>query len=204
MFEEKKLGKMLIENNLENVREMLIGNDSLRLFYLIVLGFIFRDYRTFEIRNDLIDSSHEFNGDIIVCDDGNIIYFKNQDDDLTNSEFQSILDVCYFLQDKCGGDVTAYLLCNPKIELKGYGGIKREGIAIRLASLKSFDGDKTLEILNRKLKNKENFTFLDFVYQLLLPYMNYADKKEYMNKINHYLFETMIYDTEHKGIEIIR
>ena len=50
-----------------------------------------------------------FDGDIIVCDDGNIIYFKNQENELTNMEFESILNICYKLQDKCGGNVEAYL-----------------------------------------------------------------------------------------------
>ena len=204
MFEEKKVGKMLMENRLENVREMLSGNDNLRFFYLIILAFVFQDYRTFEIRNDLIDPGQDIDGDVIVCDDGNVIYFKHQEDELTDFEFESILDVCYKLQDRCGGDIDAYVLCSPEIDFRGYDGIEREGISIKLASLKSFDGDRVVGMLNRKRKNKEQFTIVDHVFHLLLPYMNCADKKEYIYKVQSYMFETMLDNAEERGVEIVR
>ena len=192
MFEYEKLGKMLIENKRENVKEMLSGVQNIRLFYLVVLSFVFHDYRTFELRNDLIVNDANFDGDIIVCDDGNIIYFKNQENELTNMEFESILNICYKLQDKCGGNVEAYLFCSPEIEFRGYSGIEREGVSIKLASLKSFNGDEAVKFLDYKRKNNKRFNFADQVYHLLLPYMNCVDKEEYISKVQHYLFETMM------------
>ena len=204
MLEYSKIGEMLIENKQENVKEMLFGGKNERFFFLIVLSLVFHDYRLFEIRNDIFKSEYDVDGDILVCDDGNVIYFKYQEDELDSDEFENILTVCYYLQDKCGGNIEAYLLCSPEVEFRSYDNINREGIAIRLASLKSFDGDEVIRLLEYKRRNKERFTFLDQIYHLLLPYMGCVDKDEYISKVQNYLFETLLDNVENRCVEVIR
>ena len=141
---------------------------------------------------------------VIAFDDGRITYFKTQLNQLSDEEFESILKVCYFLQDRFGGTIEAYILCYPEVEFRAYGGIERDGITLVLNKLRNYDGDATLEMLEGKLKNGERFTFQDYVCHILLPYMGCRNRDEFLPKFQRYMMQTMMGNAEKQGIEVVR
>lgn len=189
----------------ENTKEKTFGFDMDSLFYKVVFSIVFNDYESFEVRKDIqIPKNKKDNGVVISFNDGRIVYFKIQTEKLSDEEFESILKVCYFLQDKFGGTIESYVLCQPEIEFREYDGIKREGITLNLSTLKYYDGDAILEKLENKRKNKEKFTIQDYISHLLLPFMGYKDINEFLPKLKHYMMETMFNNTEKPGIEVVR
>lgn len=198
---------MFKRNNRTGLKEMqdiLFGRSDDKMVYKSILAFVFNDFASFEVRKDIEIPKKDGNGVVISFNDGRIVYFKIQDNELCDNEFESILEVCYFLQDKFGGPIESYILCRPEIELRGYDGIKREGIRLELRTLKHLDGDAAVEMLENKRKNKEKFTFQDHICHILLPYMGYEDRKVFLPKFQHYMMETMLDNAEKQGIEVVR
>ena len=188
-----------------NSKEKTFGFDMDSLFYKVIFSIVFNDFDSFEVRRDIeIPKNKKENGVVISFDDGRIVYFKIQTEKLSDDEFESILKVCYFLQDKFGGTIESYVLCQPEIEFREYDGIKRDGIILNLSTLKYYDGDATLEKLENKRKNKEKFTIQDYISHLLLPFMGYKDIDVFLPKLQHYMMETMFNNAEKPGIEVVR
>ena len=170
----------------DNFKEIFWQDKDVKSYCMIILAFVFNVIDSFEVRND-IEIPNKCDDDIILLfNNGRIGYFKIQSDDVTDELFDSILNVCYHLQDKYGGRVDAYILCDPGIELKSCDSICRDNILIHLTSLKYSDGDLILEKLKSKLINDEEFTFEDKINNILLPYMNYNDKNEFEYKLQKY------------------
>ena len=191
-------------NKIEFRKALFMDADE-KLFYNVILSVVFNDFEPFQIREDIeIPDKHGEKGVILSFDDGRVVYFKIQNEKLTDEEFESIVKVCYFLQDKFGGSIESYILCQPDVEFRSYDGINREGITLKLSSLKYYDGDATIEMLENKRKNKEKFTFQDYICHLLLPFMGYKNLDEFLPKLQHYMMETMFDNAEKQGIEVIR
>ncbi len=189
----------------ENIKNILTGGSDDTITYRVLLSFVFNDFESFEVRRDIkIPQKDGSEGVVIAFDDGRITYFKTQKVPLTDEEFESILNVCYFLQDRFGGTIEAYILCYPDVEFRAYGGIEREGITIVLNTLRHYDGDATLEMLEGKLKNNERFTFQDYVCHILLPYMGSRSPDEFLPKFQRYMVEVMYDNAEKHGIEVVR
>ena len=197
-------GKIMMEapENAKNVRNMLCGGSDDKIYYKVVLSCVFGDFTSFEVRRD-IRIPNGGDGVVIAFVDGRITYFKTQKDQLSDEEFESILEVCYFLQDKFGGAIEAYVLCYPEVEFRAYSGIEREGIAIMLNRLKGYDGDATLEMLEAKLKNREKFTIQDYVDQILLPFMGCEDRDEFLPRYQRFIMEAVCVN-EKQGFEVVR
>ena len=189
----------------ENVKNILTGGSDDTIVYRVLLSFVFNDFESFEVRKDIKIPQKEGSGGVVIAfDDGRITYFKTQKAQLTDEEFESILNVCYFLQDRFGGTIEAYILCYPDVEFRTYDGIEREGVTLVLSTLRHYDGDATLEMLEGKLKNKEKFTFQDYVCHILLPYMGSSSPDEFLPKFQHYMMEVMFDNAERQGIEVVR
>lgn len=189
----------------ENVKNILTGGSDDTIAYRVLLSFVFNDFESFEVRKDIkIPRKDGSDGVVIAFNDGRIAYFKTQKDPLSDDEFESILNVCYFLQDKFGGAIEAYILCYPDVEFRVYEGIERDGITLVLNTLRHYDGDATLEMLESKLKNKEEFTFQDYVCHILLPYMGSSSPDEFLPKFQRYMMEVMFDNAERQGIEVAR
>ncbi len=197
------LTKKVTQNRTEGIKNILYGGSDDTIFYKVVLSFVFNDFESFEVRKDIkIPNNESSDGVVIAFNDGRIIYFKTQSNPLTDEEFESILKVCYFLQDRFGGEIDAYILCYPKVEFRMYTGIKRDGISIVLNTLRHYDGDAVVEMLENKLKNNEQFTFQDYVCHILLPYFGYKNLDEFLLRFQHYLI--MFDNAKKHGIEVAR
>lgn len=184
------LTKKVALTRIEGTSNILSGGSDDTIFFKVVLSFVFNDFESFEVRKDIkIPKKQDSDGVVIAFDDGRITYFKTQKDPLTDEEFESILKVCYFLQDKFGGTIDAYVLCCPEVEFRPYTNIKRDGITIVLNTLRRYDGDATLEMLENKVKNNEKFTFQDYVCHILLPYMGYSNREEFLHRFQNYMKE---------------
>ena len=192
------------KNRSENIKEILFGRSDDTLFYKIVVPFVFNEFGLFEVRKDIKIPIKEFDGTIMSFNDGKLGYFKIQKNPLNNSEFKSIIKVCEYLNKKYGCPIDSYVLCHPEIKLRKYNNNTNNEITLKVKSLRNYDGDAVVEILENKRKNKEKFTFHDHVCHILLPYMGYENKKEFMPKYQHYILETMIDNVEKQGIEVVR
>ena len=192
-------------NRLEGGKNILFGGSDDTIYYKVLLSFVFNDFESFEVRKDVkIPKRDGSDGVVIAFDDGRITYFKTQKDPLTDEEFEAILKVCYFLQDKFGGTIDAYVLCYPEVELRAYKGIERDGITIVLNTLRHYDGDAALEMLEGKIENKQRFTFQDYVCHILLPFMGYSNRDEFLPRFQRYMREVMFDNAERQGIEVVR
>ena len=199
------LTRKVTQNRLEGVKNILFGGSDDTIYYKVLLSFVFNDFESFEVRKDVkIPKNESSDGVVIAFDDGRITYFKTQKDPLTDEEFEEILKVCYFLQDKFGGTIDAYVLCYPEVELRAYTGIERDGITIVLNTLRHYDGDAALEMLEGKIDNKQKFTFQDYVCHILLPFMGYSNRDEFLPRFQHYMMEVMCDNAERQGIEVVR
>lgn len=199
------LTKKVTEGKFKQAKNILCGGSDDSLFYKIVLSCVFNDFASFEVRRDIeIPKSERGKGVVIAFDDGRIAYFKTQKDQLSDEEFESILEVCYYLQDKFGGTIEAYIMCFAEVELRPYDGIRRDGITLILNRLNGYDGDATLAMLEAKLKNREKFTIQDFIDHILLPFMDCKDPSEFLPRYQRYIMETMYANAEKQGIEVIR
>lgn len=196
--------KMNNQRKFKDMKSILLGGSDDSIFYKSIIAFVFNDFGSFEVRRDIEIPKKDGDGVVISFNDGRIVYFKIQDTKLSDDEFKSIVEVCYFLQDKFGGSIKSYILCHPEVEFRGYGGIEREGITLELRSLKHLDGDAAVEMLENKRKNKEKFTFQDYVFHILLPYMGYEDREVFLPKFQHYMMETMLDNAEKQGVEVVR
>lgn len=199
------LTKKVTQNRLEGVKNILFGGSDDTIYYKVLLSFVFNDFESFEVRKDVkIPKKEGSDGVVIAFDDGRITYFKTQNDPLTDDEFEAILNVCYFLQDKFGGTIDAYILCCPEVEFRAYNGIERDGITLVLNTLRHYDGDAALEMLEGKIENKQKFTFQDYVCHILLPFMGCSNRDEFLPRFQHYMMEVMYYNAEKQGIEVVR
>ena len=188
-----------------DIKNILFGRTDDEIFHNVVLFHVFKESETFEVRRDIeIPKEDDSDGVVLLFDDGRIGYFKTQSTPLTDEEYESILKVCYFLQDKYGGSIEGYILCRPEIEIRPYKGIERDDITLILTSLRNYDGDEIVEMLTHKLKNKEEFTVQDRIFHILLPYMRYKDREVFLPKYQHYMMETMLNNAEKHGIEVVR
>lgn len=182
-----------------------MGLEDDALFQRVVLQAVFREKEPFEVRKDIeIPNNENSNGAVISFDDGRIGYFKVQSDLLSDDEYESILEACYFLQDKFGGSIVAYILCRPEVEIRPYEGIQRDGITLMLTGLLNYDGDAILEMLENKRRNGLKFTPQDHVFHIILPFMSCRDRETFLPKYQHYMMETMLGNAEKYGIEVVR
>ena len=124
--------------------------------------------------------------------------------DLTRDEFNSILENCCFLKEKFGGDIKAYVIYRPEIEIDDTFELHEDNVEIHIASLKSVDGDYILDRLHSKIKNKEDFTLEDQINHLLLLYMGHKSWDEFLPKYQQYMMAVMLYNAEKQGIEVVR
>lgn len=186
MYDNLTLTKKVRKGRLKSPLNVLMGGEDDTIFYKAALTFVFCEFESFVVIKDLkIPQKDEKNGVVIVFDDGRISYFKRQSNQLTDTEYESILEVCCFLKDTYGGSIEAYVLCSPEVEIMPYDGIERDGIALILASLADCDGDAAVEMLENKRRNGQRFTFQDHVCHLLLPFMGHRDRDEFMPKYQH-------------------
>ena len=153
-------------------KNILCGGDDDKIFYKAAMAFVFDEFESFEVRKNIrIPKKEDDDGVVLIFDDGRIAYFKTQSNQLTDGEFESVLRVCYFLQDTYGGSIEAYVFCRPEVEIRSYGRIERDGIALILSTLRDFDGDAVVCMLENKRRNQEKFIFQDYVCRILLPFM---------------------------------
>ena len=205
MFDNISLNRKVRKGKVNTPRNILRGGSDDTIFYKVALTFVFEEFESFAVRKDLkIPKNDGENGAVIIFDDGRISYFKRQSNQLNKEEFESILEVCHFLHHTYGGSVDAYVLCRPNVEIRSYDGIESDDVTILLATLKDYDGDAVVDMLENKRKNKEKFTFQDYVCHILLPYMGYEDGDEFLPKYTHYMMESMMDNDEKEGIEVVR
>ena len=190
--------------DMDDIKTILFGRSDDTIFYKIIIPFVFKEFKSFEVRHDIEIPLDDFEGTILSFNNGKFGYFKIQSQDLNDEEFKTILKVCEFIKEKYESEVESYILCEPEIDLKEFSGCENKDIPLNVRSLKNYDGDAVVEMLENKRKNKEKFTFHDHVCHILLPYMGYEDKNEFLPKYQHYMMETMLDNAEKHGIEVVR
>jgi hypothetical protein len=169
-------------------RNVLWGGDDDAILFKVALSFVFNEFKSFEVRRDIeIPGKYGSEGAVLSFDDGRKGYFKVQSDKLDEEGYESILEVCQFLQDLFGGPVDAYILCRPEIEINPFEGAVPGNVTLTLSTLSSFDGDAVVDMLERKRRNHEKFIFQDYVCHILLPYMGCEDRDVFLAKCQRYM-----------------
>lgn len=157
-------------------------------WYTVYVNTVFKDQRLFEVREDIeLPQSDDDNGVVLMFEGGEPIYFKTLDGDATDEEAQSIYEVCSHLEKMFNRPIFAYVVCPPDAEIK-VENIDGEGdVSICFSIMAGCEGEETVDRLEAKLKNNEEFTIPDSIDHMLLPYMGFKDKKVFQEKFNRYM-----------------
>ena len=197
MFDNITLTRKVRRGKAKTPLNILMGGRDDTIFYKTALALVFDEFESFAVRRELkIPKNEGEDGVVIVFDDGRIAYFKRQSNQLSEEEWKSLLEVCRFLKDTYGESIEAYVLCSPEVEIRPSNGVEHEGITVMLATLAGCDGDAVVDMLENKRKNRQRFSFQDHVCQILLPFMGYGDRDEFISKYQHFMMLTMMDNAE--------
>lgn len=160
------------------------------IFYWVMMNQVFKILSPFEIDEDAdFPKKDELGGVILKLIGGGAVYFKIQHEIPSESEVESIYEVCRFLKKSYGEYVEACIICEPDIEIRNIDLADEEGIDVNYVSARMNDGDASLEVLTKKLENKERFTVSDHMLRIILPFMGRKDEKEF--RLNYSRFLTL-------------
>lgn len=166
--------------------ELEIEEDE--IFYWVMMNHVFKIVSPFEIDEDAdFPKKDELGGVILKFIGGGAAYFRIQMDMPSDSEVESIYEVCRFLKQSIGGYVEACIICEPDIEIRDINLFDDEGIQVNFVSARLNDGDASLELLTKKLENKERFTVNDHLLRIVLPFMGRKNEKEFRFNYSRFL-----------------
>lgn len=172
----------------ENEQKLLKSNPDDLIWYWVISQSLFRDFRFFQIRQDIeLPQKEDDNGVVLIYEGGDVVYFKSIDGEVTEEEVESISRVCKFLEVKFNRPITSYVACPAFKEINV--DLEEDGthIAIGFSCLLDADGEEVIDRLENKLKNNEEFTFRDSIDHMTLPFMGYKDKEAFDEKFAHYM-----------------
>ncbi|WP_298524709.1 hypothetical protein [uncultured Methanobrevibacter sp.] len=150
------------------------------IFYWIMMNEVFGIYSPFEIDKDMdFPNKEEIGGVILKFIGGGAAYFKIQREMPSDDEVKSVYETCQFLQESFGDYICACIICEPDIEIRDINVLGDENIHMDYVSARNSKGDIALEILTKKLENRQRFTVKDHVLRIILPFMGRSDEKEF-------------------------
>ena len=160
-----------------------------KVYYEIMMVIFFNIYSPFEIDRDVeFPKKDKLVGVVLrFIGGGGATYFKLQKSMPSEEEVKEVNDVCQFLKESFGDYVVARILCQPHINIGNIDISVFEDIDVSYVSLRQNDGDKILEMLCEKLKNKEPFTFSDNILRLMLPFLNRKNKGKFKSKYSKFI-----------------
>lgn len=181
----------------ENETKLLYMNPDDLNWYCVVVQTVFKDNRFFQIREDIkLPQNDDDNGVVLIFEGGDIVYFKSIDGEITETEVESITNVCTYLEEKFNRPITAYVPCSPFKNLNIDFEKNGKDITIMFSYLLVDDAEDIVDKLENKLKNNEEFTISDSIDHMTLPFRGYRDKQVFEEKFKHYmeLVETHNFD----------
>ncbi len=174
MFYKKKSSELELEEN--------------EIFYWVVMNEIFGIYSPFEICEDIdFPNKEEIGGIVLKFIGGGAAYFKIQRKMPSDEEVKSVYETCQFLKESFGDYICACIVCEPDIKIQNINVLGDENIHIRYVSARKNNGDAALEILTKKLENKQRFTLSDHILRIILPFMGRVDDKEFRLNYDKFL-----------------
>ena len=97
----------------ENEQEILNSHPDDYNWYCVIVQCIFKDYRFFQVRDDIELPQEDDNGSVLIFEGGDVVYLKSIDGEVTAEEVESISEVCEFLYEKFNRPIKAYIPCAP-------------------------------------------------------------------------------------------
>ena len=168
--------------------KILIDNPDDYLWYMMYVRTFFKDYRFFQIRQDIeLPQSEDDNGVVLIFQGGNVVYFKTIDSDVDDKVISSIHKVCYFLEQKFNRPIDSYVVFPPDCEVKSWDIEKKGEIKIIFSTLRNDNGEEIIDRLMAKLKNHEEFNHKDSIDHMILPYNGFKDRKVFDEKFKNYM-----------------
>ena len=158
------------------------------IFYWVIMNHVFKVFSPFEVDDELdFPNKDELGGTILKFIGGGAAYFRIQREMPSDSEVESIYEICRFLKESLGEYVEACIMCEPDIEIRSIDLHDEEDIQVNFVSARLNDGDASLEILTKKLENKERFTVNDHILRITIPFMGRKDEKEFRFNYSRFL-----------------
>lgn len=157
------------------------------IFYWVMMNEVFNIYSPFEIEDVDFPKKDEIGGVVLKLVGGGAVYFKIQHEMPSDEEVKSVYEACQFLKESFGDYIRACIICEPHIEIRDIDVLGDESIVMNYASARSSNGDAALEILTKKLENKQRFTASDHVLRIILPFMGRDDDKEFRSDYSRFL-----------------
>ena len=161
--------------------------DEDEIFYWIMMNEVFGIYSPFEIEDVDFPKKDELGGVVLKFVGGGASYFKIQNEMPSDDEVKAVYEVCQFLKDSFGDYIRACIICEPDIEIRDINVLGDENISLNYVSARSSNGDAALEILTKKLENKQRFTLSDHVLRIVLPFMGRRNDKEFRSNYSRFI-----------------
>ena len=157
-------------------------------WYCVYVNSIFNDDRFFQVREDIeLPNNEDDEGVVLMFQGGDIVYFKTLKGDVTEEVLHSVYEVCSYLYNMFHSMIMAYIVFPPDCEVKAR---KIEGdssVIMFFSAMQNDNGEETIDKLEKKLKNREEFTYLDSIDHMLLPYFGFKDKQVFQEKFENYM-----------------
>lgn len=158
------------------------------IYLEIMMGDVLNVFSPFEVDKDMdFPKKDELGGIVLKFIGGGAAYFKLQKEMPSDEEVKDVYNVCQFLKESLGDYVAARIMCQPHIEIRGIDVSHDDSIDVCYVSVRLNDGDKVLEKLCEKLKNKEGFTYHDNIQRFILPFMGRKNRGEFKNKYSKFI-----------------
>lgn len=172
----------------ENESKLLAQNPDDLNWYYVIVRVIFKEYRFFQVREDIkLPQEEDDNGVVLIFEGGDVVYFKTIDGEVTEDDVKSISKVCTYLEEKFNRPVKAYVPCSPFEKIDVDVEIDSKEITMFFSYLYGDDAEEVIDKLEGKLKNNEEFTIPDSIDHMILPYRGYKNKRVFNEKFKHYM-----------------
>ena len=162
-------------------------DDEVEIYFEIMMRDIFNVFSPFEIIDMDFPKKDEFGGVVLKFIGGGAAYFKLQNEMPSEEEVKGIYKICQFLKESFGDYVIARIMCQPHIEIRDIDVSYDDTIDVCYVSVRLNDGDKTLEELYEKLKNKERFTIQEHIQRFILPFMGRKNRGKFKTKYSKFI-----------------
>ena len=172
----------------ENEKKILNHEPDDFIWCSVILSVIFKDVRSFQIRDDInIPQEEDDDGIVLMMEDESIVYLKTLDGDFDDDEFRAVEEVCLYLENVFHKHIKVYIPC-PSFSIVSHHQDKSDAhLFIKLSSLSLTDGVENIERLEAKLKNNEKFSTSDSIDHMLIPFMKFDNKEIFQEKYTHYM-----------------
>lgn len=169
-------------------RKILHQHPDDYLWYGVIIGKLFDKHQRFEVREDIkLPQKEDDDGVVLIFEDGTVTYFKTSIGIMTDEDYKTMKKVCKYLLKKFKQPIDVYIACSPNSKINFSELPYDYDIKVTYSSIPIKKGDEIIEKLESKVKNHEEFSIMDSIEHMLLPFIGCENQKNFMKKYTQYM-----------------